>query len=133
MIVDDRLLRLGSANLSNRSMGLDTECDLALDAATGDAAGSPTIRRTIERFLHRLLGHYMEAAPQEVERAIAREGSLGGAIEALRRPDTNHLQRWRPGHAGLARSLIAAYHLGDPQDPADSFRPWRRRRGPLAP
>ena len=32
MIVDDTLLRVGSANLNNRSMGTDTECDLALEA-----------------------------------------------------------------------------------------------------
>ncbi len=32
MIIDDRLLRIGSANLNNRSMGTDTECDLALEA-----------------------------------------------------------------------------------------------------
>ena len=35
MVVDDFLLRIGSANLNNRSMGTDTECDLAF-AATGD-------------------------------------------------------------------------------------------------
>ncbi len=32
MIVDDEFMRVGSANISNRSMGLDTECDLALEA-----------------------------------------------------------------------------------------------------
>jgi len=32
MIVDDALLRIGSANLNNRSMGTDTECDLAIEA-----------------------------------------------------------------------------------------------------
>ena len=32
MIVDDRLLRVGSSNLNNRSMGYDAECDLALEA-----------------------------------------------------------------------------------------------------
>ena len=32
MIVDDRFLRIGSANLNNRSMGTDTECDLAVEA-----------------------------------------------------------------------------------------------------
>ena len=32
--IDDRLLRVGSANLNNRSMGLDTECDLAVEAAS---------------------------------------------------------------------------------------------------
>src|SRR4029453_19266598 len=34
MVVDDRFLRIGSANMNNRSMGADTECDLALDART---------------------------------------------------------------------------------------------------
>ena len=33
MVVDDRLLIVGSANLARRSMGLDTETDLALEAA----------------------------------------------------------------------------------------------------
>jgi phosphatidylserine/phosphatidylglycerophosphate/cardiolipin synthase-like enzyme len=31
MIVDDALARVGSSNLSNRSMGLDTECDVAVE------------------------------------------------------------------------------------------------------
>src|SRR5262245_58932634 len=30
MVVDDRFLRVGSANMNNRSMGADTECDLAV-------------------------------------------------------------------------------------------------------
>jgi phospholipase D1/2 len=34
MVVDDSLLRVGSANLNNRSIGLDTECDLAIEATT---------------------------------------------------------------------------------------------------
>ena len=34
-VVDDRLLRLGSSNMNNRSMGLDTECDLAIEAVAG--------------------------------------------------------------------------------------------------
>ena len=34
MIVDDRFLRVGSANLNNRSMGADTECDLAFEATS---------------------------------------------------------------------------------------------------
>src|SRR5690606_4236583 len=32
MVVDERILRIGSANLCNRSMSLDTECDVALEA-----------------------------------------------------------------------------------------------------
>jgi phospholipase D1/2 len=36
MIVDDGFLRIGSANINNRSMGADTECDLAFEAASED-------------------------------------------------------------------------------------------------
>ena len=39
MVVDDRLVRIGSANFSRRSMGVDTECDVAVDAAA-DPAGA---------------------------------------------------------------------------------------------
>src|SRR5690606_32254252 len=33
LIVDDEILRIGSANFNNRSMGLDSECDLFIDCA----------------------------------------------------------------------------------------------------
>src|SRR3546814_16316623 len=49
MIVDDRLLRVGSANLKHRSMGTDTECDLA------PAASDATERQAIVHLCHRLL------------------------------------------------------------------------------
>ena len=32
LIIDDRYLRIGSSNLNNRSMGFDTECDIAIEA-----------------------------------------------------------------------------------------------------
>ena len=53
MIVDDRLLRVGSANLNNRSMGTDTECDLAIEARNGDRARtrSATSARACSRII----------------------------------------------------------------------------------
>jgi phosphatidylserine/phosphatidylglycerophosphate/cardiolipin synthase-like enzyme len=77
MIVDDDLLRVGSGNLSNRSMGLDTECDLAIEA-TDDA-----MRRTIAGVRARLIGEHLGVAPERVTEAVAAEGSLIAAIEAL--------------------------------------------------
>ena len=32
MVIDDHLLRIGSSNLNNRSMGFDSECDIAIEA-----------------------------------------------------------------------------------------------------
>jgi phospholipase D1/2 len=52
MVIDDRLLRVGSANLNNRSMGADTECDLAIEAS-GNAQ-----RRSIAHVRNLLLGEH---------------------------------------------------------------------------
>ena len=54
MIIDDRLLRIGSANLNNRSMGLDTECDVVLEAE--DEAARAAICKVRERLMAEHLG-----------------------------------------------------------------------------
>jgi uncharacterized membrane protein YdjX (TVP38/TMEM64 family) len=79
MVVDDALARVGSSNLSNRSMGLDTECDLALDAGA-----EPRLAADIAGFRDRLLGEHLGAAPAEVAAARAATGSLIGAVDRLR-------------------------------------------------
>jgi len=78
MIVDDRLLRVGSANLNNRSMGLDTECDLAIDAS-----GSPETATAIARVRDRLLGEHLGAPPREVGSIIKATHSLVQAVDQL--------------------------------------------------
>jgi phosphatidylserine/phosphatidylglycerophosphate/cardiolipin synthase-like enzyme len=79
MIIDDEILRVGSANLANRSMGLDTECDLAIEA-TDDAQ-----RRTIAGLRAQLLGEHLDCSPEDVAKAIAEHGSLIRAIEGCNR------------------------------------------------
>jgi phosphatidylserine/phosphatidylglycerophosphate/cardiolipin synthase-like enzyme/uncharacterized membrane protein YdjX (TVP38/TMEM64 family) len=80
-IVDDALVRVGSANLTNRSMGLDTECDLALESG-GDAKNESAIAALRSR----LLGEHLGVNPGKVAQVVAAKGSLMGAIEALRGP-----------------------------------------------
>jgi phosphatidylserine/phosphatidylglycerophosphate/cardiolipin synthase-like enzyme len=121
MIIDDWLLRAGSANISNRSMGFDTECDVALDAAHDGG-----VRQAIERCVQRLLGHYLEARPEEVAHALSQTGSVAAAIEALQRPQANRLRTLHGHGLDPLRRLVARYHLGDPRGASDSFRPWRR-------
>jgi len=77
MIVDDRFARIGSANLNNRSMGYDTECDLAVEAT------EPRIGAQLLQLRHRLVAEHLGVTPQEVAGACERTGSLIGAIDSL--------------------------------------------------
>jgi phospholipase D1/2 len=79
MIVDDRVARVGSANLSNRSMGLDTECDLVLDADLDARLAGP-----ITSLRNRLIAEHLDCDPQAVADALAARGSLIAAVESLR-------------------------------------------------
>jgi uncharacterized membrane protein YdjX (TVP38/TMEM64 family) len=77
MVVDDRLLRVGSANLANRSMGLDSECDLAIEAR------DERTREAIARFRNDLLAEHLGVPIARVAEAIAGRGSVRAAVEAL--------------------------------------------------
>ena len=78
MVVDDRFAEVGSANLNNRSLGYDTECDLALEAS------ETRVQRAVALLRNRLLAEHLDVSPDQVAEALAERGSLIGAIEALR-------------------------------------------------
>jgi len=79
MIVDDRLVRIGSSNLSRRSMSVDTECDLAVDA------GNDSRTRTgIRHIRDRLLAEHLDLPVDAVTRGIERAGSMRGLVDARR-------------------------------------------------
>lgn len=78
-VIDDELVRIGSANLSNRSMGFDTECDLAIEAE-----GRPAVKRRIADFRNALLGEHLGVHPDAVRRELDQDGSLIGTVERLR-------------------------------------------------
>ena len=123
-IIDDTLLRIGSANINNRSMGFDTECDLSLEAS---GPGSAANRTEITRLRDKLLAHWLGCVEDELKTAIKRTASVGEALEHLR---TNGYCRLRPIALKPLHPLaafIAAHHLGDPIGPRDSWRPWKRR------
>jgi phosphatidylserine/phosphatidylglycerophosphate/cardiolipin synthase-like enzyme len=83
LVVDDRLLRIGSSNLNNRSMGFDSECDVAIDAEGPDAAGPGSApRQTITAFRNRLIGEHLGVDAAEFGRALEGATFLR-AVEAL--------------------------------------------------
>lgn len=124
-IIDDTFLRIGSANLNNRSTGLDSELDVALEAEHGPD-GEAT-RMAIRAFRSRLVGHYMERRGDEVGAAMAAHGGLAAAINALDHEPRRlpHAEARKPGP--FAR-FIAKWHLGDPTTTKDAWNPWNRRK-----
>jgi phosphatidylserine/phosphatidylglycerophosphate/cardiolipin synthase-like enzyme len=124
-IIDDTLLRIGSANMNNRSTGFDSECDVTFEAIGPDAG---LHRAAIASLRLRLVAHWLGCANEVVQEALLREGRLGAAIESLRATGLGRLAPITPPTLGPLAALIAALHLGDPVTPEDSFRPWRRPR-----
>src|SRR5690606_11756984 len=78
-IVDDEIIRIGSANMNNRSMGLDSECDVFIDAARpGNGHAVPAIRR----IRLSLLAEHCGIEASEAEELIERHGSMARMIDS---------------------------------------------------
>ena len=121
-IIDDRLLRAGSTNLNHRSAGFDTECDLALEAR------SPEAEAAIRAFRAHELGHFLGLGAAAVQAAIDEHGALCPAIDALAAGPPHRLRPLPGVKMGPIQRIVSAYHLGDPVEPSDSWRPLLRRQ-----
>jgi len=110
MIVDDEILRIGSANFANRSMGLDTECDAAIEAR-----GDERIAAAIRRLRNTLLGEHLNTTPERVEAATAEAGSVSGGIHALMGEERSlrKFERIEP----VSDTLITMAMVADPEKP----------------
>ena len=117
-IIDDRLLRIGSTNLNNRSMGLDTECDVAAEPL--DQAGRDAIRD----FRHRSIGHFIGISGEEFAACEAVMGSTGQAILKF---DTGRMEPLGATPPSQVERFIAEWQLGDPSSSDNAWRPWKRR------
>jgi phospholipase D1/2 len=82
LVIDDRLLRIGSSNLNNRSMGFDSECDLAVEAAAGTPEQEDT-SRMITSVRNRLASEHLAVSVDEFEGAVRQHRSFLKAIDAL--------------------------------------------------
>lgn len=82
MLIDDDIVRIGSSNIANRSMGLDTECDLTIHAA-----GREDVQQSIRGLRALLLAEHLGSTPQIVQQTIEQTGSLRAALSRLQRED----------------------------------------------
>jgi phosphatidylserine/phosphatidylglycerophosphate/cardiolipin synthase-like enzyme/uncharacterized membrane protein YdjX (TVP38/TMEM64 family) len=79
LIVDNGLVFAGSANLSNRSMGFDTECNIAFDVR-----GRRDMESSVALFCATLLAEHLGVSVKTAHRTLEKTGSLNQTIDALR-------------------------------------------------
>lgn len=119
MIVDGETLRIGSANMNNRSMGLDTECDVIVDAGREGRESVITIRDG-------LIAEHLGVLIETVTAHIDRHGSLIAAIEALRGPGRS-LRPYEVPDLSEVEKWLADNEILDPESPSEMFEAMTRK------
>ncbi|PWC96526.1 phospholipase [Azospirillum sp. TSO5] len=114
LVVDDRLLRVGSSNINNRSQGLDTECDLAIECAPGER---PEVCRAIRSVRTRLMAEHLGVEVEEVERTEEATGSLTATVDRLIRTSGRSLRPLEPQPLTETERKLVEERLLDPDRP----------------
>ncbi len=120
LIADGRVLRLGSSNVNNRSLRLDTECDLSITAANDAQAACIAVIRD------GLIAEHLGATREAVAALIQETGSLIKTIERMRGagktlvpyevPDLTAVETW-----------LADNEVLDPEGPDEMFEQLSKR------
>lgn len=109
LIVDNSLVRIGSSNFNNRSEGLDTECDIAIES------DGPETSSGIAALRNRLLAEHIGSNPEAIARTLEQTGSLIAAIDATNGASPRTLRDLPAlGRPGGTR-LVAGTRLLDPR------------------
>jgi phosphatidylserine/phosphatidylglycerophosphate/cardiolipin synthase-like enzyme len=117
MAVDDRLLTVGSANFTNRSMGVDSELHASWEARD---AGDGTLIRSIRRVRVSLLAEHTGLSGVRVVRRLARiDGLVRRLDEEAARPGARLLAHGPP--TAIQRAALSVVDPEDlPFDPGSS-------------
>lgn len=111
MICDDRAVMIGSANLSNRSMKVDSEVMMAL-GLDEDAASAPEL-------LRRLLGIHLGTSQETIDQTLSESDSINTTIRKLREGSRHQLKDLEIGCANPVTRKLADTQLLDPDEPID--------------
>ena len=123
MIVDDEVLRIGSSNLNNRSLGLDSECDTVLDATRPHNAGRG-IEKGIKAVRVSLLAEHCGVEEPVMEAALEEHGSMQAAIAALGAEGRRTLRPFVPPTKTEFEEWLAESAMLDPERPSGILRPF---------
>lgn len=121
--VDDKFLTIGSSNLNHRSMSLDTECDLVLEATTEDH------RRQIRHVRNNLLAEHTSRSEAQIARMF-NNGSDLDDILGMPHPLTYTLQEMNDSNFTDQKFQSWFSSMADPEEPLfstfnDKDRPMR--------
>ena len=99
MMVDDAVLHAGSANLSNRSMGFDSECDLTVEARDGDE------RAAIRSLRRRLLAEHNGCTVEQLAAAEQQHPTVAQALAQCAGDERRLEAFWPHVEPALARQV----------------------------
>jgi len=121
--IDDHQMRIGSANLNNRSMRLDSECDVIVAAEPGE---DTAVTQAIVTLRNGLLAEHLGVSLDDVTATLDETGSLVATVERLRgegrtlvpfeEPDLSAVEEWLADHEVL-----------DPEGPDEMFEAFNKR------
>ncbi|MXO92984.1 phospholipase [Erythrobacter arachoides] len=118
MVIDDRILRIGSANMNNRSMGLDSECDVFIDC---ERPGNEKACETIRTLRLSLLAEHLGIREENIGDALERHGSMAALIAAAGDRTHRHLRPFNPELPDGLLSDMAQRQTLDPESPDEMF------------
>ena len=120
MIVDDEILRIGSANINNRSFGLDSECDIFIDCTRpGNESAAAGIRMMRATLLAEHCGLAVEKVSEllgngiNMQEIIENYTGNGRVLSRLKLPDLTEAEKKLADNAVL-----------DPENPDEMFEPF---------
>lgn len=90
MVIDKRIVCVGSASLNNQSMYQDTECSLAIESTSDNRP----VKNAIGHFRNSLLAHHLGCTTDKIEQQVQQQSSLILAIENIR-SDNSVLNNYR--------------------------------------
>lgn len=125
MIVDDEIVRVGSANMNNRSMGLDTEADVFIDAAR---PGNAHAASAIARLRRRLLAEHCGLEQEAMDALLDAHATMASAIDAAKSPG-KYLEPFGLRPLTDTEKALVDSALLDPETPGEFFEPIGQGRG----
>ena len=114
MIVDGEILRIGSSNFNNRSMRLDSECDITIDTTR---TANAHLKHRVAAVAFDLLAEHLDTDPAAVRERLASSGSLIETITALNRRNRRQLVDYVVPDLNAAEQALADHQILDPEDP----------------